>query len=581
MTNTLPTTRNLQSSILNPSILFLSHADTDLLALDQAKRNLDGEFPTVVGVNLLSLPTEEHVREFIRSELQNIQVLVLRSLGGRQGFAHGFDLLIQAASQLNIDLICVPGTEGLDPELTAHSTVPVPVIHDVYRYLQFGGVANMQQMLHFLADHLMAGGWGYDQPAEMPRHGVYHPHNVAEQIGYSRRAAPFQDPNPNLNRNPKHPTIGILFYRSHYLSGNTDFVDALIDAIEGAGGRAIPVYTTSLKELADENPQPATRNPQPAAFQFFRDDEEFPMVDAIISTISFAMGGINNEGITSPSWNVEALDTLGVPIIQAVTSGMSEQEWRLSQRGLRPLDVAMNVALPEFDGRIVSMPISFKDENRYAPVLDRVEAVVAQAMRLAALRHKPNTEKRIAFMLTNSPGKADRIGNAVGLDTPASMLQLFAQMKEQGYQIENVPKDSDTLLHELINRCSYDETILTEEQLAQAAGKVTESVYKAWAKTLTPEQQAKMADRWGEPPGEAYVHTLLNYMPVNGYRDGRSSAKKDERFIALAGLELGNVFVALQPPARLWHGSRCHLPHARSTTYPQLFCSLSLAGYTG
>ena len=537
-------TPDAESSIVNlkSSILFLSHADTDLLALAQARNTLPDEFPTVVGVNLLSLPTEEHVREFVRADLQDVQVLVLRSLGGRQGFTHGFDRLIQAAGRLHIDLICVPGTEGLDPELTAHSTVPVPVIHDVYRYLQYGGVENTRQMLHFLADHLLAGGWGYDQPVETPRHGIYTTSNIA------------------LNPNRNSPTVGILFYRSHYLSGNTDFVDALIESIEAMGGQAIPVFTTSLKELKnsqDENsnllaaegttehhlPSTIHHPPFPAAFEFFYGADGTLLVDTVISTISFAMGGINNEGVTSPSWNVEALNALGVPIIQAITSGMSESEWRLSQRGLRPLDVAMNVALPEFDGRIVSVPISFKDETKYAPVPDRVEAVVAQAMRLAMLRYKPNAEKRVAFMLTNSPGKADRIGNAVGLDTPASMLQLFDQMKAQGYQIENVPDDSDTLLHELINRCSYDETILTEAQLAQAAGKVNTSVYKKWSTTLTTNQQTQMTGRWGEPPGEAYVHT-----PNNGYRNGRQRADDNEEFIALAGLEIGNVFVALQPP---------------------------------
>lgn len=529
---------DIESSLINlkSSILFLSHADTDLLALEQAQGNLPDDFPTdagrVIGRNLLSLPTEEHVREFIRTELKDVQVIVLRSLGGRQGFAHGFDLLIQAANRLKIDLICVPGTEGLDPELTAHSTVPVTVIHDVYRYLQFGGVLNMQQMLHFLADHLLAGGWGYDQPMEMPRHGVY--------IGKSK--AEF---------NPNQPTIGILFYRSHYLSGNTDFVDALIDAIEAAGGHALPVFTTSLKELdSDDSPDSVDTNgsasehsPSPAAFNHFYDDEGTLLVDALISTISFAMGGINNEGITAPSWNVDALSSLGVPVLQAITSGMTESEWRLNQRGLRPLDVAMNVALPEFDGRIISVPISFKEENRYAPVPDRVEAVAAQAMRLATLRHKPNSEKRIAFVLTNSPGKADRIGNAVGLDTPASMLRLFEQMKAQGYQIENVPAESDALLHELIDRCSYDETILTEAQLAQAAGRVPTPLYQKWADTLTTSQQTKMAERWGAPPGEAYVHR-----PVAGYRNGRAGGQDDNSFIALAGLELGNVFVALQPP---------------------------------
>ncbi len=533
---------------LRSAILLLTHADTDLLTLERARAELPPDFPPVRGVNLLSLPTEEHVDEFIRTELEDVQVLVLRSLGGRQGFLHGFDRLVEAARQRRIDLIAVPGTEGLDPELTAHSSVPVPVIHDVYRYLHFGGVTNMAQMLRFLADHLLAGGWGYELPQELPRHGLYQPGSRGER---SQEEA-----------EPTGPTVGILFYRSHWLSGNTDFIDALVAAIQERGGRALPVFTTSLKETGEQEtreqeigekgtggePPP----PRPAAFDFFYDDQGNRQVDVVISTISFAMGKVSPGEITQGDWNVDALRALDVPVIQAVASGMGEDEWRLSQRGLRPLDVAMNVALPEFDGRIISVPISFKGvadpgcngdccspafdphaPQKYIPVADRVAAVAGLAMRFAALRRKPNREKRIAFILTNSPGKADRIGNAVGLDTPASLLRLFARMQERGYQIQGVPEDGDALLHELIDRCSYDETLLTESQLARAAGRVPVDRYAAWFQELTPGQQRRMQERWGDPPGEAYVHT-----------DHRGQGEH----LALAGLELGNVFLALQPP---------------------------------
>ena len=107
----------------------------------------------------------------------------------------------------------------------------------------------------------------------------------------------------------------------------------------------------------------------------------------------------------------------------------------------------MNIALPEFDGRIIGVPISFKEsasrgagaEVAYVPVPDRVERVAGLALRLAELRRKPNAEKRVAFVLTNSPGKAARIGNAVGLDAPASLIRIFDAMREAGYCIGELP----------------------------------------------------------------------------------------------------------------------------------------------
>ena len=50
-----------------------------------------------------------------------------------------------------------------------------------------------------------------------------------------------------------------------------------------------------------------------------------------------------------------------MPVLQAICAGTAAWQWEASPRGLNPLDTAMNVALPEFDGRIVTVPISFKE----------------------------------------------------------------------------------------------------------------------------------------------------------------------------------------------------------------------------
>src|SRR5207248_2351050 len=132
-----------------------------------------------------------------------------------------------------------------------------------------------------------------------------------------------------------------------------------------------------------------------------------------------------------------------------------------------------------------------------------------------------------AFVLTNSPGKAAKIGNAVGLDAPASLLRILTALADAGYQVGELPPDGDALIHALIDRCSYDETLLTAGQLANAAGRVPVTTYRHWFDDLTETQRRQMTEQWGQPPGTAYV------------QDGA---------IALAGLEFGNIFVALQPP---------------------------------
>jgi cobaltochelatase CobN len=502
--------------------LFLTHSDTDLLVLSQAVARLPEDFPKVRASGLGHLKTDSDVDAFLNSVLPGAEVIVVRLMGGRASFPHGLDQISEHVRQTSKWLLVLPGTDALDPELTALSTTGVPVAHEAFAYLQFGGVGNYEHLLRFLADHLLAGGFGFEPPAPQPRHGVYHP-RLESGAGLAQLKA---------RHDPAQPTIGVLFYRSHLLSGNTAFIDAIVDEVESHGANALPVFAYSLKETTSDDGLPD-------ALRYFADG-----VDVVIATTSFAMGQVNPAGPTPAGWSVEALEQLDVPVLQAIAVGSSYAQWDASQRGLTPLETAMNVALPEFDGRIITVPISFKElvpseepagrfegpVVAYVPRADRIERVVGLAMRQAALRRKPNAHKRLAVVLTNYNAKASRIGNAVGLDTPASVVRLLHALADSGYDVgdpAHLPVDGDALLSELIDRCSYDVELLTDYQLEHAAARVATDTYIQWFSDLPEQNQRQMASRWGPPPGESYVH------------DGH---------IALAGLRFGNVFVAIQPP---------------------------------
>ena len=141
---------------------------------------------------------------------------------------------------------------------------------------------------------------------------------------------------------------------------------------------------------------------------------------------------------------------------------MPREAWEVSQRGLTALDTAINVAIPELDGRIIAPPLSFKDRSEeapglYAPHQERAGRIAGMAARLARLRWLPRRDVRVAFVLTNSSSKASQVGNAVGLDAPASLLTLLRAMRRDGYSIDGVPGTSDALMTELLARGSYDE----------------------------------------------------------------------------------------------------------------------------
>jgi cobaltochelatase CobN len=520
--------------VRTPGILFLSHSDTDFLTLSQVtgQAGLPSDFPSVCAANPAHYRDAAETDAFLDEVLPVAEIVIVRLLGGRASWKYGIEKLTRWARENERWLICLPGTYDLDPELMALSTVGVPLAHEVAAYLQLGGVRNYEHALRFLSDHLLTTGLGYEPPLESPDFGIYVPTPT--------RSKAVRLKNARSTSTADRPTIGLLFYRAHYLAGNTDFVDAIIEECATQELNILPVYAKSLKELAAGNNNRGGN--LPAALTLFLDEQGRSKVDVIISTLSLAIGSVNPDGPTQSGWSVQALANFDVPILQAITAGGSRVQWEGSMRGLSPLDTAMNVALPEFDGRIISVPISFKENPtnssskeahinapvvKYVPDAERIKRMVGQAKRLALLRHKTNANKRIAFVLTNSPSKAARIGNAVGLDAPASLLYVLQAMQEVGYKVQDLPPTGDELIHNLIERCSYDVEVLSEQQLASAAARVPNETYTNWFGDLPARNREQMTARWGAPPGEAYVH---------------------DNNLALAGLEYGNVFVALQPP---------------------------------
>lgn len=539
------------SATLGEGVLFLSQSDTDLLALEKARTLLPSDFASLEAAHVGRLADDSAVDVLLQRLLPGAQVVVAR-LHSARSFEYGLGRLIEWAEGREGFLLCLPAVETFDYDLMARSNVGVPLAQAISAYFQCGGPQNLANGLKCLSDHLLVSGWGFDQPQALPLHGVYEPntedwvcdeakdvdvnHDVSsdgdgagalphgtptetERVALNGEAAAVEgissrngstlDAETGGGQDQAKSCIGILFYRAHLLSGNTEFVDALAAEIERRGMEVRAVFTQSLKECDSEG------NP----FAFGEMTGEGP-VDAIISTLSFALGD-----------GGEAMSDLDVPVIQAITCSNDEAAWQRNGRGLGSLDTAMNVAIPEFDGRIVGVPVSFKEAlgeggTRYVPHPERIRRLASIVEKQIALRRKPNAEKRIAFVLTNSAAKAARVGNAVGLDAPASLLKLMRIMKEEGYNINPLPRSGDALLLELIGRCSYDVTWLEEAQLARAQ-KLPVDRYAEWFDTAPESNRADMVRQWGAAPGKAYIH--------------------GEAF-ALAGLEFGNAFVALQPP---------------------------------
>jgi cobaltochelatase CobN len=365
-------------------------------------------------------------------------------------------------------------------------------------------VENLRQLHAFLCDTLLMTGFGFSPPATTPNWGVL------------ERAA----------TDAEGPTIAVLYYRAQHLAGNNGYVEALCRAVEEAGGRPLPVFCASLR-TAD------------AALL-----ELLGSADALVTTV-LAAGGSTPATVTAggddDAWNVAHLAALDIPILQGLCLTSSRSQWQHNDDGLSPLDVATQVAVPEFDGRIITVPFSFKeidDEGLISYVADpeRCARVAGLAVRHARLRAIAAPQKRVALVFSAYPTKHARIGNAVGLDTPASAVALLRAMREHGYAIDDIPGvdagDGDALIHALIARGGQDADWLTSGQLEGNPIRLAARDYRDWFAALPAELTDVVVKHWGPPPGELFVD--------------RSQDPEGE--IVIAALQAGNVVLMVQPP---------------------------------
>jgi cobaltochelatase CobN len=478
-------------SASSPTVLLLSTSDTDLITARTSGAGYRWANPSRL------LPDE------LIELLSGVDVVVVRILGGFRAWDDGIDKVLASG----VPAVVVSGEQAPDADLMDRSSVPAGIALQTHIYLAQGGVDNLRQLHAFLCDTVLMTGIGFEPPVSTPTWGLME--------------------RPEAGRSDVDgPTIAVLFYRAQHLAGNTAYIESLCQAIESVGGRALPVYCASLRTPAAELLDTLTT------------------ADAMVVTVLAAGGAIPatvGAGGDDDSWNVAHLAALDVPILQGLCLTTSRAQWDGNDDGLSPLDVATQVAVPEFDGRIITVPFSFKeidDEGLISYVADpeRCARVAGLAVRHARLRTIPVHDKRVAVVFSAYPTKHARIGNAVGLDTPASAVALLQAMRDAGYLIGDVPgveaQDGDALIHALIERGGQDPDWLTEGQLAGNPIRLPAKVYREWFATLPAALTDQVVEHWGPPPGDLFVDRSADL-------DGH---------IVIAAMQAGNAVLMVQPP---------------------------------
>jgi len=545
-------------------MLFLSAADTELASLAAAHAAQGEGAPTLRLASIMALAHPMSVDTYIERTARYARLIVVRVIGGESYWPYGLEALHACAVTHGIKLAVLPGDDKPDAGLHRFSTVSPEDRDALWRYLVEGGAQNARGFLDYCAALLGRG----EKPAEAapllkagiwwPGRGVLSVGEVkAEWIGASLSTAA-QSPSPSATRPPLprkrgrgahgirprrssplrsggevarrvgeggsaegdeyRPTVAICFYRALVQSGQTKGVEALVAALAERGLNPLPVFVSSLKDPVSVGTLDAIS------------EEISP--DVVLNATGFA--------VSAPGTDREptVLEKRGAVVLQTIFSGSSFEAWEASPQGLSARDLAMNVALPEVDGRVLSRAVSFKSARTYDEVVeanivthepraDRVAFVAELAARWARLRRKPAAERRVAIVMANYPNRDGRLGNGVGLDTPAGTLEALKAMQTAGYPVADLPDSGDALISHLMagpTNAAADGRVIRET--------LSLNQYKHFLGMLPIKIQGEIAARWGEPEADPFFldatrgfalplarfgGTLVGIQPARGY----------------------------------------------------------------
>ncbi|HYD29954.1 MAG TPA: cobaltochelatase subunit CobN [Azospirillaceae bacterium] len=499
-------------------IVFLSAADTELACLAAAHDRLGTQAPSLRLANLLSLGHNLSVDLYVETVVSKARLVVVRLLGGVRYWSYGVEQVAEACRRGGIPVAFLPGDDQPDPELARLTTLPAEAAHTLWQYLAHGGLGNAVQFLEFCRDG------GALPPAPLARALLYWPGldwpTLDDLRGQWRADA---------------PVTAIIFYRALVQAANLEAIDALIGALKAKGLNPLPIAVTSLKDKVVQGVVESLYAQAPP--------------DVILNATAFAV----NQGTPAPALT-----------LQVVLASTTEGDWRNGTQGLAPRDIAMNVALPEVDGRILVRAIAFKADARrhqatqswiviHKPAPDRVRFTAELAAAWARLRRTPAAARRVAILLANYPNRDGRLANGVGLDTPAGVARTILAMRAAGYDTADAPTSSAGLMAALTHGVTNDFRALDDRDHGEI---LSLDAYRRFFAKLPPATRQRITDRWGNPDSDPFVRNGAFRLPLHRF---------------------GSLVVGVQPargynidPVRTYHDPDLAPPHNYLAVYAWL-----------
>ncbi len=425
-----------------------------------------------------------------------------------------------------------------------------------FQYWLGGSSENLENFLLMLADKYVFVGANslrsmdsvrYAEPVVYPDMGIWHPlsmemfEDVKEYLNWHNNR---QDISDDL-KDPLAPCIGLILQRTHLVTGDDAHYVAMIQELEAMGARVIAVFNSGLDFSKPVNeyffeslPTPLNKGGTKGGIS------PVTIVDAAVSLTGFALvGGPARQDHPKA---IESLQRLNRPYMCALPLVFqTTEEWENSDLGLHPIQVALQIAIPELDGAIEPIILSGRDGNtgKAIALQDRIEAIAQRAMKWANLRKKPKLDKKVAITVFSFPPDKGNVGTAAYLDVFGSIYEVMQALKGNGYDVQELPDSPKDLMEAVIHDA--------QAQYASPELNVAYRMSVAEYEKLTP-YSTRLEENWGAPPGH------LN-------SDGQN--------LLIYGKQFGNVFIGVQPtfgyegdPMRLLF-SRSASPHHGFAAY--------------
>lgn len=527
-------------------LAYFSATATEIPSLSQGiiKYRDKGSALDIVAKTRSQLFDGSRVKSFVRDALKSDIVMV--TLHGGKASCPCFDELVNAFDEKRKDGEKVPYFH-IQPVGNDEDAVFLAEKYadgfgsetweTINKYYVNGGPINFSEMFIYIHNILFQKSEPCQSAQKLPQEGIYHP---------DLSSVPSIDEYLEKKIDPDKLMVGIWFYQTYWLNNNVEHIDAIIKEVEKQGACAIPVFHIRQKDTILGN-----HGADYIAENFFMKNGK-PVIDVLINPMMFSLT------IASPDYKT-LLTKLNVPFIQAMGSMSPYKVWKEGVQGMSTMDVSFCAAQPEFDGALINVPVSTREEtavdpvtgaliSKNMPIPERIERMVSIALNWARLRRKKNAEKKIAIIFHHYPPRNDRIGCAAGLDSFASVKLLLERMKEEGYRIERTYETGDEMAKELVSGMTCDQRWLTPEKLAERAeAHAGHEDFPAWHRALPKSIRKKMTEDWGEMPGDLFVH------------DGK---------LHFPGVFNGNIFLGIQPPRgylenidKIYHDMYLSPPH--------------------